>query len=128
MKADVDKYLAALPPEQRAVLAKLRATILSVAKDAEEKISYGMPTVCYHGNLVHYAAFKNHMSLFGASAFVTQELKEKLANFKTSKGTIQFTVAKPLPVTLVKAIVKSRIKENEALEAERKLKKRGAAK
>jgi len=125
MKSDVDKYLAALPDDQRAALEKLRATILSVAKDAEEKISYGMPTVYYKGNLVHYAAFKNHMSLFGASAFVTQELKDKLAGFKTSKGTIQFTVEKPLPVTLVKAVVKSRIKENEALEAERKQKKRG---
>lgn len=128
MKRDVDKYLAALPAEQREALEKLRATILSVAKDADEKISYGMPTVYYKGNLVHYAGFKNHMSLFGASAFVTQELKDKLVGFKTSKGTIQFTVEKPLPVTLVKAIVKSRMKENEALEAERKLKKRGATK
>jgi uncharacterized protein YdhG (YjbR/CyaY superfamily) len=110
---DVEEYLAKLPNEQRDALEKLRAVILSVAKGAEEKISYGMPTVVYHGNLVHYAAFKDHMSLFGASAFVNDEFKKRLVGFKTSKGTIQFTVEKPLPATLVKMIVKMRMKENE---------------
>lgn len=125
---DVDKYLAALPDEQRDALEKLRKTILSVARGAEEKISYGMPTVVYKGNLVHYAAFKDHMSLFGASAFMTGELKAKLAGFKTSKGTIQFTIEKPLPVTLVKQIVKARMAENEQHAAERAAKKKGKAK
>ena len=111
---EVDKYLKALPDDQRETLEKLRQTILSVAKGAEEKISYGMPTVYYEGNLVHYAAFKEHMSLFGASAFMTKELKDELEGYKTSKGTIQFTVEKPLPVTLVKRIVKARMIENEA--------------
>ncbi len=111
---EVEKYLKALPAEQREVLEKLRQTILSVAKGAEEKISYGMPTVYYKGNLVHYAAFTNHMSLFGASAFMTKELKDELEGYKTSKGTIQFTVEKPLPVTLVKRIVKARMQENDA--------------
>lgn len=125
---EVEKYLAALPTEQRDALEKLRKTILSVAKGAEEKISYGMPTVYYKGNLVHYAAFKDHMSFFGSSAFVTEELKDKLAGYKTSKGTIQFTVEKPLPATLVKSIIKARMKENEELEEQRKLKKRGERK
>ncbi|MCL4305592.1 DUF1801 domain-containing protein [bacterium] len=125
---EVEKYLAALPTKQRDALEKLRKTILSVAKGAEEKISYGMPTVYYKGNLVHYAAFKDHMSFFGASAFVTEELKDKLAGYKTSKGTIQFTVEKPLPATLVKSIVRARMKENEELEEQRKLKKRGERK
>ncbi len=111
---EVEKYLMALPDEQRVVLEKLRQTILSVAKGAEEKISYGMPTVYYKGNLVHYAAFTNHMSLFGASAFMTKELKDELDGYKTSKGTIQFTVEKPLPVNLVKRIVKARMQENDA--------------
>ncbi|MBL0062684.1 MAG: DUF1801 domain-containing protein [bacterium] len=111
---EVEKYLKALPDDQRETLEKLRQTILSVAKGAEEKISYGMPTVYYKGNLVHYAAFKEHMSLFGASAFMTKELKDELEGYKTSKGTIQFTVEKPLPVTLVKRIVKARMIENEA--------------
>ncbi len=111
---EVETYLKALPAEQREALEKLRQTILSVAKGAEEKISYGMPTVYYKGNLVHYAAFTNHMSLFGASAFMTKELKGELDGYKTSKGTIQFTVEKPLPVSLVKRIVKARMQENEA--------------
>lgn len=111
---EIDKYLKGLPKEQREALEKLRQTILSVAKGAEEKISYGMPTVYYKGNLVHYAAFKDHMSLFGASAFMTKELKDELEGYKTSKGTIQFTVEKPLPVTLVKRIVKMRMQENDA--------------
>ena len=122
---EVDKYLKALPAEQREVLEKLRQTILSVAKGAEEKISYGMPTVYYKGNLVHFAAFTNHMSLFGASAFMTKELKDELAGYKTSKGTIQFTVEKPLPVNLVKRIVKARMQENEAKEIQRKTKNTG---
>jgi uncharacterized protein YdhG (YjbR/CyaY superfamily) len=123
---DVEKYLAKLPDEQREALKKLRAVILSVAKGAEEKIAWGMPTIVYHGNLLHYAAFKNHMSLFGASAFVTDELKKRLAGFKTSKGTIQFTAEKPLPVTLVKQIVKMRMNENEARAKARAEKKRKA--
>ena len=123
---EVAKYLQGLPDDQREALEKLRKTILSVAKGAEEKISYGMPTVVYKGNLVHYAAFKNHMSLFGATAFMTQELKNELGGFKTSKGTIQFTVEKQLPSALVKKIVKARMRENEAREIQRQHKqKRG---
>lgn len=125
--SDIEKYLAVLPDDQREALEKLRKTILSVAKGAEEKMSYGMPTVVYKGNLVHYAAFKSHMSLFGASAFMTNELKSELEGFKTSKGTIQFTVEKPLPVTLVKKIVKARMKENEERETAKQQKKRGQA-
>jgi uncharacterized protein YdhG (YjbR/CyaY superfamily) len=128
MKSDVDKYLMSLPEEQREVLEKLRATIMSVAKGAEEKISYGMPTVYYKGNLVHYAGFKDHMSLFGASAFMTKELKSELDGFKTSKGTIQFTVEKPLPVALVKKIIKSRMQENDAKEAAKATKKKAGKK
>ena len=123
---EVDKYLKALPEDQREALEKLRKTILSVAKGAEEKISYGMPTVYYKGNLVHFAAFTNHMSLFGASAFMTKELKNELEGYKTSKGTIQFTVEKPLPVALVKRIVKARMQENDdsaAAKAAKKVKK-----
>ena len=123
---DVEQYLAALPDEQRAALEKLRAIILSVAKGAEEKLAYGVPTVCYHGNLVHYAAFKNHLSFFGGSALINGQFKEQLANFKTSKGTIQFTLEKPLPVTLVKQIVKARMSENEQLAEQRQRKNRGA--
>ncbi len=115
----VDHYLKSLPDAQREALERLRTTILSVAKGAEEKMSYGIPTVFYKGNLVHYAAFKSHLSLFTGSANLNTSFKEDLASFKTSKGTIQFTIEKPLPVRLVKKIVKTRMQENEAKEIQR---------
>lgn len=108
----VDEYLAALPEEVCAVLTQLRKIIKSTAPNAEEAISYGMPGYKYYGALVYFAAFKNHCSFFPGSSQVVK-LYEELKSFKTAKGTIQFTIDKPLPVTLVKKIVKARLKENE---------------
>jgi len=108
----VDEYLAALPEEVRTVLIKLRKTIKSTAPKAEESISYGMPAYKHYGALVYFAAFKNHCSFFPGSSQVVK-LYDELKSFKTAKGTIQFTIDKPLPVTIVKKIVKARIKENE---------------
>ncbi len=108
----VDEYLSALPEEIRSVLIHLRKTIKSTAPKAEEVISYGMPGYKYYGALVYFAAFKNHCSFFPGSSQVIK-LYEELKSFKTAKGTIQFTIDKPLPATLVKKIVKARMKENE---------------
>jgi uncharacterized protein YdhG (YjbR/CyaY superfamily) len=118
----VDEYLAALPEEVRTVLIKLRKTIKSTAPKAEEAISYGMPAYKNHGALVYFAAFKNHCSFFPGSSQVVK-LYDELKSFKTAKGTIQFTIDKPLPVTIVKNIVKARMKENEAREKSRKINK-----
>ncbi len=109
----VDEYLAGLPDEVRAVLAQLRKIIQSTAPKAEEAISYGMPGYKYYGALVYFAAFKNHCSFFPGSSQVIK-LFEELKSFKTAKGTIQFTIDKPLPATIIKRIVKARMKENEA--------------
>jgi len=108
----VDEYLESLPVDVRSVLTQLRKTIKSTAPKAEESISYGMPAYKYHGALVYFAAFKNHCSFFPGSSQVVK-LYEELKSFKTAKGTIQFTIDKPLPVTIVKKIVKARMKENE---------------
>ncbi len=108
----VDEYLSALPEEIRSVLIHLRKTIKSTAPKAEEVIRYGMPGYKYYGALVYFAAFKNHCSFFPGSSQVIK-LYEELKSFKTAKGTIQFTIDKPLPATLVKKIVKARMKENE---------------
>lgn len=108
----VDEYLAALPEEIRSVLTQLRKTIISTAPKAEEAISYGMPGYKYYGALVYFAAFKKHCSFFPGSSQVIK-MYEELKSFKTAKGTIQFTIDKPLPATLVKKIVKGRMKENE---------------
>ncbi len=111
----VEDYLAALPEESRAALEKLRKTIKAAAPEATETISYQMPTFKEHVRfLVSYAAFKDHCSLFPASKAVIKALGEELKPYFTGKGTIRFRVDKPLPVTLVKKVVKARLEENAA--------------
>ena len=110
---DIDKYLGKVPAEARATLEKLRKTIREAAPKAVEVISYGMPMFKQDGMLVAFAAFKHHCSFFpGAAALETY--KDELRSYKTSKGTIRFPFAEPLPASLVKRMVKSRISENEA--------------
>jgi uncharacterized protein YdhG (YjbR/CyaY superfamily) len=101
----IDHYLESVTPSQKEVLHHIRSVIHEVIPEAEEVIGYGMPTFKYKGkNVVHFAAFKDHMSLF-PTAEPIEELKEQLSNFKTSKGTIQFTLDNPLPDQLVKDLV-----------------------
>jgi uncharacterized protein YdhG (YjbR/CyaY superfamily) len=108
----VDDHLAALPPDQRAALERLRATIRAAAPDATEAISYGMPAFKQDGHgLVGYAAFKAHCSLFPMSATVLPALADALEGFTTSKGTIRFTPEQPLPDALVTRIVEARLAE-----------------
>jgi uncharacterized protein YdhG (YjbR/CyaY superfamily) len=112
----VEEYMASLPEAPRAALEKLRKTIKAAAPEATETISYQMPAFKLHGRfLVSYAAFKNHCSLFPASAKVLEEHGEELKPYFSGKGTIRFTTDKPLSSTLVKKIVKARIEENAAL-------------
>ena len=109
---NVDEYLATVPEDARATLALVRKTIKAAAPQADEVISYQMPMYKQHGMVVGFAAFKNHCSLFpGAKAVATY--KDELKGYKTSKGTIQFPIGKPLPAALVKKIVKSCVAENE---------------
>lgn len=110
---NVDEYLAGVPEEARVTLEKLRKTIKAAAPMASEGISYQMPMYKHHGMLVGFAAFKNHCSIFPGAA-VMEAYKEELKSYDTSKGTIRFPVDKPLPATLVKKLVRARIKENEA--------------
>ena len=113
--ADVEAYLAACPEPHRTTLEKMRAMIRAAApKEATEVISYGMPAFRYKGGLVGYAAFKEHCSFFPMSGRVVEEFAGELKAYKTSKGTIQFPVDKPLPAALVKKMVKARIAQNEA--------------
>jgi uncharacterized protein YdhG (YjbR/CyaY superfamily) len=116
---DVDEYLAGVPQEARATLAKLRKTIKAAAPMASEVISYQMPMYKHHGMVVGFAAFKNHCSIFPGSA-VMDAYKEELKRYDTSKGTIRFPASKPLPAALVKKLVKARIKENEARAAKKR--------
>jgi len=113
--SDVEEYLARVPEPARSTLEKVRGMIRSsVPKDTTEILSYGMPTFRHNGrNIVAYAAFKNHCSLFPLQASLIDDMKEELKAYRTSKGTLQFAVDKPLPAGLLKKMVKARLAEND---------------
>ena len=109
----IDEYLALVKPEQRAVLEKLRTTIHAAAPGADEYIGYGLAGFKFNGRpLVYFGAWENHCALYAASPAVQKKFQKELKGFECSKGTIHFTAEKPLPATLVKALVKARIAEN----------------
>lgn len=102
---EIDKYLENLAPTQRAALERVRNKIKELVPDAVETISYAMPTFKFMGkNMIHFAAFKNHMSIFPTDEPIDQ-LKEKLKDFRTAKGTIQFTESNPVPDNLLEEII-----------------------
>jgi uncharacterized protein YdhG (YjbR/CyaY superfamily) len=116
----IDEYLAGVPEEMRTALEELRVVIRKAAPEAVEAIGWGMPMFKLKGNLVGFAAFKEHCSFFPMSTTVMEAHMDELAAYDTSKGTIHFKPGKPLPAALVKKLVKERIKENEAKAAARK--------
>lgn len=119
---NIDEYLDELTDKKvRMMLKNLRKTIRSVAPHADEVISYSMPGFNYHGPLVYFAAFKNHCSFFPGNSSLIAKMETELKPYRTSKGTIQFTVDDPLPASLVKKIVTGRIKENLEKEKKKKL-------
>ena len=109
---NVDEYLASVPRQARVTLGKLRRTIKAAAPEAKEVISWRMPMYYYHGMLVGFAAFKDHLSFFPGSS-VMKKHRDELKHYDTAKGTIRFPIDKPLPAALVRKLVKARIKENE---------------
>jgi uncharacterized protein YdhG (YjbR/CyaY superfamily) len=121
--ASIDAYIALQPAELRERLERLRETIRKAAPKAEEVISYQMPAFKQHGVLVYFALFKNHIGFFPTASGVAAFQKE-LKEYKTSKGTIQFPLDKPLPVSLVTKIVKYRAKEDAEKAIMKKVKKK----
>ncbi len=117
----VDQYLTRVPDDQRAALETLRATIHTAAPGSEEYISYQIPTFRYRSRpLVAFAAFAKHCSFFPMSNAIIEADADALTSYGSSgKGTIRFTPQKPLPVALVRKIVKARMREIDAREAER---------
>lgn len=113
---DINSYIAEQVPDVRERLELIRQAIKTTVPKAEEVISYGMPAFKYHGMLVYFAAFKNHIGFYalpsGNAAF-----QKELSVYKQGKGSIQFPLDKPLPLTLIKKIVKYRVKENLEKEA-----------
>ena len=110
----IDAYLARVSDEQRAALERLRRTIRSVAPAVEEVISYGIPTFKLDGRgLVAFGATSRHCALYPLTGTTVAQFADELAAFDTSKGTVRFQPDRPLPVALVRRLVKARIAENE---------------
>lgn len=120
--SSIDEYIATFPEEIQIILEELRATIKAAAPDAKEKISYQMPTFDLKGNLVHFAAFKNHIGFYPTPSG-TEAFKDELSIYQAGKGSIRFPIDKPLPLELISKIVKARVEEN-LKKAELKSKKR----
>ncbi|MGZ4829278.1 MAG: iron chaperone [Candidatus Angelobacter sp.] len=109
----VDEYLARVPDPARNALTKIRAAIRSaVPPEATETISYRMPAFKHKRTLVWYAAFSNHCSLFPTAA-VIEAFKDELKGFSTTKGTIHFPTDKPVPLELIKRLVRARVEHSE---------------
>lgn len=108
---NIDEYISLFPKEVRATLKSLRETISKAAPDAKEAISYQMPTFKLNGNLVHFAAYKNHVGFYPAPSGI-EAFKKELSKYKSSKGAVQFPIDEKLPLSLISKIVKYRVKEN----------------
>jgi uncharacterized protein YdhG (YjbR/CyaY superfamily) len=107
----IDEYIAAFPPEIQTILQKIRATIRKVAPEAEERISYQIPTFALEGNLVHFAAFKNHIGFY-PPVRADAKLVQELSVYAGEKGNLRFPLDRPIPYALITKIVKARIREN----------------
>jgi len=108
---NIDEYIAGFPEDIQVILQNLRRVIHEAAPEAQETISYSMPAFKQDGILVYFAAFKDHIGFFPTSSGISAFTKE-LATYDTSKGTVRFPLDKPLPVNLIKKMVKFRAQEN----------------
>ena len=107
----VDEYIAEFPKNVQCILRELRQVIKDSAPGAEEAISYRIPAFKLKGNLVWFAAFKDHIGFYPRESAI-EAFKEKLTGYEVGKGTIRFPIDKPIPFDLIKEIVKFRVKEN----------------
>ena len=107
----INEYIKIFPKDIQKILEMVRQTIKKAAPEAEEAISYQMPTFKLNGNLVHFAAFKNHIGFYPTPSG-TKEFKKEISVFRSGKGSIQFPIDKPMPLSLIKKIVKYRVKES----------------
>jgi uncharacterized protein YdhG (YjbR/CyaY superfamily) len=107
----IDEYIRLFPGEVQGTLRQLRKAIQSAAPDAEEAISYQIPTFRLKGNLVHFAAYKEHIGFYPTSSGI-RAFRKDLSTYKCSTGTVQFPIDEPLPYRLIKKIVKFRVAEN----------------
>jgi uncharacterized protein YdhG (YjbR/CyaY superfamily) len=107
----IDDYISGFPVEVQYLLQQVRLKIKELAPRAEEAISYGIPTFKLNGNLVHFAAFKNHIGLYPTPSGL-EEFEKELSPYKQGKGSVQFPLDKPLPLDLIGKIVAYRVRKN----------------
>jgi uncharacterized protein YdhG (YjbR/CyaY superfamily) len=107
----IDEYIGTFPKNIQRILEELRQAIRESAPKAEETISYQIPTFKQNGNLVHFAAFKNHIGFYPTSSAIGA-FKAKLSNYEVSKGTVRFPINEPIPFDLIREMVRFRVKEN----------------
>ncbi len=108
---NIDDYIAAFPPHVQEILEMIRKTVKEAAPDAQETIKYQMPTFTLNGNLVYFAAFKNHIGFYPPSA-ANEQFKDELAGYEGPKGSLRFPLDRPIPYDLISRIVKIRVQEN----------------
>jgi uncharacterized protein YdhG (YjbR/CyaY superfamily) len=107
----IDEYIKSCPGNTHAKLKQLRALIKRIAPEAQEKISYQMPTFYLNGNLVHFAAYAKHIGFYPTPSGI-ENFQKELSKYKSSKGAVQFPLGEPLPVKTIERIVKFRVKES----------------
>ena len=107
----IDEYIATFPKSTQSILEELRQAIRESAPEAEEAISYQMPTFKLNWNLVYFGAWENHIGFYPTSSAV-EAFKEELSDYEVTKGTVKFPIDKPIPFDLVKKMVRYRVKEN----------------
>jgi len=111
MPQNIDDYIAGFPKDVQAKLQKIRTTIKKAAPQAEEAIKYQMPTFTLNGNLVHFAAYKNHIGFYPAPSGI-EAFKKDLARYESGKGTLKFPLDEPIPFGLITKVVKYRVRKN----------------
>lgn len=109
----IDEYIHSFPENIQTKLTELREAIKEQAPQAQEKISYQMPTFYVNGNLVHFAAHSKHIGFYPTPSGI-ETFKNELSKYKNAKGSVQFPLEEPLPIELIKKIVKFRVEENMA--------------
>lgn len=107
----IDDHISTFPPETQRLLQQVRQTIKAVAPEAVETISYGIPTFQLNGNLVHFSGYAHHIGFYPGANGIRQFAGE-LSEYKTSKGTVQFPLDKPIPFDLIRRITEFRREEN----------------